>query len=1008
MIEEHRSHVYISKIQSYQHATRYERRHHKARSTANLKVAVCQSCQNHQTKKHNSCQNQQTKKQKAEFLAFVKYQTMLTVASRVQGSCAKTENGEKKQFDEELERKLEALTKAQQAYYDIGQQQVDEAFRAAALAANEMRVPLAKMACQETGLGIVEDKVLKNHFATEFTYHKYKDAKTVGVISENVAAGFTQVANPVGPVLGIVPVTNPTSTAIFKALICIKTRNAFMVSPPRRAKNSCAEALRVVYEAVRKVGLPEGCITHLAHPTPALAIELLKRDELKFVLATGGTGMVKACYASGKPAVGVGAGNTPVVIDETANLERCASQTFASKTFDNGTICASEQSLIVVESKAHELENIFKRSGGYFLNPEEKKKVVDKLFKDGEGHINPDVVGQSALRIAELSGITVPPTTRILLGRCTEVGPSELMSYEKLCPVLAWYTCKDFDDGLAKAKALVENQGLGHTSALYTSEQNKDRILRFENTMPTGRVLVDSPTTFGALGDVYNFALEPSLTLGCGSWGGSVTSANVGISHLLNIKSVASRRENMLCVASRRENMLWFRVPQRIFFKRGVIPEAFRTIAKLKRAFIVSDDMMVELGHVRRVVDVLRGMGFMVDRYHDVLPDPTSEQIKEGVTRMQRFGPDCVVAIGGGSVLDAAKAMKLVYEHPEMKLEEMYVRFMDIRKRIVEFPRSGSKIKSMICIPTTSGTGAEITPFVVITDSVTKKKYPIADYALTPDMAIIDCEFSKGMPKKLTAHTGLDVLTHAFESMVSILASDFTRPLSLQAIDLVFKYLPRAYKNGEHDLEAREAMHNASAIAGMAFSNAFLGICHSMAHALGSTHKVPHGLANALLLTHVVNYLATYTPSKQAFFSQYSHYHPMEDYAKIFDFLNMSLPKDLQSPGHEHMHKTHALIEAVERLKAELHIPASIKDAGVDEDDFLTSLDAMTEAAFDDQCTGASPRYPLIKEIKQLYKDAYYGELNMEGWDVTEVEHRLNFFKDIRASKERPSMLGKI
>eukprot|EP00457_Paulinella_chromatophora_P001587 gb/GEZN01001589.1/.p1 GENE.gb/GEZN01001589.1/~~gb/GEZN01001589.1/.p1 ORF type:complete len:959 (-),score=131.04 gb/GEZN01001589.1/:68-2812(-) len=883
-----------------------------------------------------------------------------------------------------MEAKLAALTKAQTAFLDLDQRQIDEGFRAAALAANEKRVPLAKMAVQETGLGIIEDKVIKNHFASEFTYHKYKDSRTVGVIAESVAAGYTQVAGPVGPVLGIIPVTNPTSTAILHSLLCLKTRNALMVSPHPKAQNCTAEALNIIYEAAVKAGLPKGCISYVKEPSPAMSLDLLKRKEIKFVLATGGSAMVRACYSSGKPAVGVGAGNTPVLIDETVDLEMVASHVVVSKTFDNGTICGSEQSLVVVEEKTAELEEIFAHIGCHFLSEAEKQLLTQALFPsqyaDGSWKIAADMVGQSAHKIAARCGITVPPHTKILLARCSEIGVNEPLSYEKLCPVLAYYTCKDYDHGLKLAKDLVDNGGLGHTSSLYTDERNKDRILKFEQLMPTGRVLVDSPSTFGGIGDLYNFALEPSLTLGCGSWGGS-NGGNVGITNLLNIKNVAARRENMM----------WFRVPKRIFFKRGVLNEALKDVAHLKRVFVVSDANMLQLGHVKKVVDALQAQGFAIDVCHDVLPDFTAKQVKEGVTQMQKFGPDCVVAVGGGSVIDAAKAMRLLYEHPELKLDEMRVRFMDIRKRIVEFPKLRSKVQSVICIPTTSGTAAEVTPFVVITDEATGRKYPIADYALTPDIAIIDPEFSKSMPPDLTAYTGLDVLTHALESSVSVLASHYTKPLSWHAIALVFQYLPRAVKNGD-DMEAREMMHNASTLAGMALSNAFLGINHSMAHALGSVHRVPHGLANALLLTHVINYLATYTPTKQAIFSQYTHYRAMEDYAAIADMLKLSIDDNAAAhPASSHAHKgdvllrkCQALIKAIDGLKAELKIPSSIAECGIDEKTYLASINEMANLAFDDQCTGASPRFPLISEMEQLYRDAFYGLIMDEDADMSE------------------------
>ncbi|MBI9021139.1 MAG: bifunctional acetaldehyde-CoA/alcohol dehydrogenase [Verrucomicrobia bacterium] len=851
---------------------------------------------------------------------------------------------------EKLNDMIQGVKKAQALFATFPQEKVDEIFRRAAIAANGARIHLAKMAVAETGMGIVEDKVIKNHFASEYIYNRYKCTKTCGVLEYDETFGITKIAEPIGIIAGVVPTTNPTSTAIFKALITLKTRNGIVFSPHPRAKDSTAEAARIVREAAEAAGAPKGLIACIDTPSVVLSNALMTHPDIALILATGGPGMVKAAYSSGKPALGVGAGNTPAVIDETACIQTAVNSILISKTFDNGVICASEQSVVVVESIYNAVKEEFKKRGATILTPAQKKKVGETIMVDG--HLNAKIVGQSAGKIAQLAGITVSDDTKVLIGEATKIGADEPFSFEKLSPVLGLYKALDFEDALHKAEALVAAGGIGHTSVLYTDPLNRDRITAFGAMMKTGRILVNTPSSQGAIGDLYNFKLEPSLTLGCGSWGGNSVSENVGVKHLMNVKTVAERRDNML----------WFNVPRSIYFKYGCLPLALKDLTGNKRAMIVTDKPLFDLGMVEKVTTALEAARIDYQIFYDVKPDPDLSTIKAGLKVMNGYKPDVIIALGGGSPMDAAKIMWLMYESPETKFEDLAMRFMDIKKRICTFPELGKKAK-LVCIPTTSGTGSEVTPFAVVTDDATGAKYPIADYALTPDMAICDPELVMGMPKSLVAFGGIDAVTHALEALVSIISTEFTNPQALEALRLLFKYLPDSYATG--DRKAREKVHYAATLAGMSFANAFLGICHSLAHKLGAAYHLPHGMANALMINEVIKFNATDNPIKQAAFSQYSWPTAKERYARAADYLGLG--------GKTNDEKVKLLIQAIDELKMKLGIPASIKDAGVDEKEFYANLDQLSENAFDDQCTGANPRFPLISELKALYIAAYEG-----------------------------------
>lgn len=853
----------------------------------------------------------------------------------------------------QLQATISRIRQAQKQFATYSQQQVDDIFREAAIAANNARIELAKMAVEETGMGLVEDKVIKNHFASEFIYNQYKDAKTCGVIDADEAFGITHIAEPIGVIAAVVPTTNPTSTAIFKALISLKTRNGIIFSPHPRAKKSTIAAAQIILDAAVKAGAPEGIIGWIAEPSVELSQIVMTEADL--ILATGGHGMVHAAYASGKPAIGVGAGNTPAIIDETAHIKMAVNSILLSKTFDNGVICASEQSVIVLKEVYNEVRKEFEERGAYFLKSDELDKVRNIILVNGV--LNANIVGQAAAKIATLAGFTVPENTKILIGEVTSVELEEPFSHEKLSTLLAMYKAENFDDALAKAVRLVELGGFGHTSVLYTdATHSQERIDKFGATMKTGRTIINMPSSQGAIGDIYNFKLAPSLTLGCGSWGGNSVSENVGVKHLLNIKTVASRRENML----------WFRVPEKTYFKYGCLPVALRELKDLgkKKVFIVTDKVLYDLGYTDILVKVLDELGINHKLFYDVSPDPTLACARKGAEEMLSYQPDTIVALGGGSPMDAAKIMWVLYEHPQEKFEDLAMRFMDIRKRVYHFPKMGEKAL-FVAIPTSAGTGSEVTPFAVITDENTGVKYPLADYELTPDIAIVDAELMMQMPKGLTAATGIDALTHALECYVSVLASEFTNGLALEAIRLVFKYLPLCYTEGTTNIKAREKMAHASTIAGMAFANGFLGICHSLAHKLGATHHIAHGVANGMLITEVVRFNAVDNPRKQAAFPQYKYPNAKWRYARVADYLNLGGTTDDE--------KVQLLIAAIEDLKAKVGIPKSIQEAGVSSERFYATLDAMAEQAFDDQCTGANPRYPLISELKQLYINAFEG-----------------------------------
>ncbi len=856
---------------------------------------------------------------------------------------------------EKLERTLAKVREAQRKFAVYTQEQVDKIFRAAALAANSMRIPLAKQAVEETGMGIVEDKVIKNHYASEYIYNAYKNTPTCGVIEEDSVFGIKKIAEPIGVIAAVIPTTNPTSTAIFKTLLALKTRNGIIISPHPRAKLSTIAAAKTVLEAAVKAGAPEDIIGWI--DIPSLEMTNMVMKEADIILATGGPGMVKAAYSSGKPALGVGAGNTPAIIDDSADVVLAVNSVIHSKTFDNGMICASEQSVIVLGGVYDAVKAEFASRGAYFLNPQELDKVRKTIIINGA--LNAKIVGQSAVRIAALSGIEVPANVKLLVGEVESVDISEEFAHEKLSPVLAMYRAADFEDALSKAEQLIADGGYGHTSSLYCDVLTaQDKIAAHQARMKTCRILINTPSSHGGIGDLYNFKLAPSLTLGCGSWGGNSVSENVGVKHLLNIKTVAERRENML----------WFRAPEKIYMKKGSIPVALdelKNVMGKKRAFIVTDKFLYENGYTRTITDKLDEMGVIHTTFFDVESDPSLASAKSGAAAMTAFCPDVIIAVGGGSAMDAAKIMWVLYEHPDVDFMDMAMRFQDIRKRIYAFPKMGEKAY-FIAIPTSSGTGSEATPFAVITDESTGIKYPLADYELMPDMAIIDTDLMMNMPKGLTAASGIDAMTHALEAYASMMATDFTDGLALKAIKLIFDYLPRCYDNGPNDPQAREKMANASTIAGMAFANAFLGVCHSMAHKLGAYHHIAHGIANALMIDHVLRYNAAEVPAKMGTFPQYSHPHTLRRYGEIADFLGI--------PGKDDSEKLEGLIAKLDKLKADIGIKDTIRDYGVDEQAFLDKLDEMSEQAFDDQCTGANPRYPLISEIKEMYLKAYYGK----------------------------------
>ncbi|PHM56552.1 bifunctional acetaldehyde-CoA/alcohol dehydrogenase [Xenorhabdus sp. KK7.4] len=862
----------------------------------------------------------------------------------------------------ELNELVARVKKAQREFASFSQEQVDQIFRAAAFAAADARIPLAKLAVSESGMGVVEDKVIKNHFASEYIYNAYKDDKTCGILSEDDTFGTITIAEPVGIICGIVPTTNPTSTAIFKALISLKTRNGIIFSPHPRAKNATNKAAEIVLQAAVAAGAPKDIIGWIDEPSVELSNALMHHPDINLILATGGPGMVKAAYSSGKPAIGVGAGNTPVVIDESADIKRAVASILMSKTFDNGVICASEQSVIVVDSVYKQVRERFSSHGGYILQGKELKAVQNIILKNGS--LNAAIVGQPAIKIAEMAGISVPENTKILIGEVTIVDEKEPFAHEKLSPLLAMYRGKDFGDAVGKAEKLVEMGGIGHTSSLYIDQDNQAaRIKYFGDKMKTARILINTPASQGGIGDLYNFKLSPSLTLGCGSWGGNSISENVGPKHLINTKTVAKRAENML----------WHKIPKSIYFRRGSLPVALEEVATdgAKRAFIVTDSFLFNNGYADQVIRVLKSHHVETEVFFEVEADPTLSIVRKGAEQMRLFKPDIIIALGGGSPMDAAKIMWVMYEHPETHFEELALRFMDIRKRIYKFPKMGIKAK-MVAITTTSGTGSEVTPFAVVTDDITGQKYPLADYALTPDMAIVDANLVMDMPKSLCAFGGLDAVTHALEAYVSVLANEYSDGQALQALKLLKDFLPASYQQGSQNPVARERVHNAATIAGIAFANAFLGVCHSMAHKLGSEFHIPHGLANALLICNVIRYNANDNPTKQTAFSQYDRPQARRRYAEIAEHLGLSKTGDRTAT------KIEKLLAWLEELKSQLNIPDSIRAAGVQESDFLAKIDKLAEDSFDDQCTGANPRYPLIAELKQLLLDSFYGRKFIE------------------------------
>ena len=860
--------------------------------------------------------------------------------------------------EQEIINKLvDKVSAAQKIYATYTQEQVDEIFKKVALKLSSMRIPLAKLAVEETGMGVLEDKVIKNHFASEYIYNKYKNVQTCGILEEDKISGIMKIADPIGVIAGVIPTTNPTSTAIFKALIALKTRNAIIFSPHPRAKGCTVETAKIILEEAVKAGAPADIIGWIESPTITLSQMLMTHPKVDTILATGGPGMVKAAYSSGKPALGVGAGNTPAVIDETADIQMAVSSILISKTFDNGMICASEQSVVVVKDVYDAVKKEFADRGAYILSEKEKKALASVIIVDGR--LNAAIVGQPAYKIAELAKIKVPAVTKVLIAEVSEVGHIEPFSEEKLSPVLAMYKAENFIEAAKTAKSLVSFGGNGHTSVLYTNENNDDRIKHYGQLIHTARIIINAPASQGALGDLYNFRLEPSLTLGCGSWGGNSISENIGVKHLMNIKTVASRQENML----------WFRVPPKVYFKAGCLPHALKELKGKKRAFIVTDKPLFDLGYTNQITDVLEQVGISFQIFTDVNPDPDLATINKALAVVNSFKPDVIIALGGGSPIDAAKIVWLMYEQPTLKFDDLAMRFMDIRKRICEFPTLGNKAY-MVAIPTTSGTGSEVTPFAVITDETTGVKYPIADYALTPNMAIVDSNLVLSMPKGLCAAGGIDALVHSIEAISSTLATEYTNGLAFEAIRLIFKYLPASYNEGAKNAYAREKLHNAATLAGMAFANAFLGVCHSMAHKLGSAHHLPHGVANALLVSQVIRYNSSLNPTKQAAFAQYKYPSVRSRFARIADYLNLG--------GKDDAEKVDLLIKAIEDLKKQVGIAASIKEAGIDKQVFEDGLDELSLLAFDDQCTGANPRYPLIAEIKQLYRYAFDGVTDFE------------------------------
>lgn len=860
----------------------------------------------------------------------------------------------------ELDQLVARTKAAQQKFANFTQEQVDYIFRSAALAAADARIPLARMAFEETGMGVMEDKVIKNHFASEYIYNKYKDDKTCGILSEEPEYGIFTVAEPVGLICAIVPTTNPTSTAIFKALISLKTRNGVIFSPHPRAKRSTCEAARIVLDAAVKAGAPKDIIGWIDEPTVELSNALMHHDDINLILATGGPGMVKAAYSSGKPAIGVGAGNTPAVIDEYADIKRAVASILMSKTFDNGVICASEQSVVVVDKVYDQVRERFASHGAYVLSGNEAGAVRD-IIMNKKGTLNAEIVGQSAVKIAQMAGIEVPPRTKVLIAEVEDVNDEEVFAHEKLSPTLAMYRAKNFDHATRIAADLVALGGIGHTSVLYTDQDlQQERVAAYGDRMKTARVLINSPASQGGIGDLYNFRLAPSLTLGCGSWGGNSISENVGPQHLINKKTVAKRAENML----------WHKLPPSIYFRRGALPFALEELKGKKRCLIVTDRFLFENGYINETVAVLKGLGIEVETFFDVQADPTLAVVRKGWELARSFEPDIILAQGGGSPMDAAKIMWVMYEHPEVEFADLALRFMDIRKRIYRFPKLGVKAQ-FVAVPTTSGTGSEVTPFAVVTDEKTGIKYPIADYELTPNMAIIDADLVMNMPKSLTAHGGIDAVTHALEAYVSIMANEYSDGQALAALKLLKQYLPSAYKNGASDPKAREQVHNGATLAGIAFANAFLGVCHSMAHKIGAQFHLAHGLSNALLLANVVRYNAVDNPTKQTAFSQYDRPKALCRYAEVARHLDLGGKTDEESVEN--------LVNWIEQLKKDCDIPASIQAAGVAEADFLDHVDEVSEKAFDDQCTGANPRYPLIAEIRQVLLDSYYGRAYKEG-----------------------------
>ena len=852
---------------------------------------------------------------------------------------------------DELKEAFVRCRAAQAKFATYTQEQVDKIFLAAATAANKARIRLAKMAVEETGMGVVEDKVIKNHYASEYIYNAYKDTKTCGVIEYDSAYGIQRIAEPIGLVGAVIPTTNPTSTAIFKALICLKTRNCIMISPHPRAKRCTVEAAKIVYEAAVAAGAPEDIIAWVDEPSLEMTNHIMKESDL--ILATGGPGMVKAAYSSGKPALGVGAGNVPAVIDSSADIKLAVSSIIHSKTFDNGMICASEQSVIILDDIYEAVRAEFLARGCYILNEDECEKVRKTILVGGA--LNAKIVGQSAHTIAALAGVEVPESAKILIGEVESTDLSEEFAHEKLSPVLAMYRASSFEDAMDKADTLVRDGGIGHTASLYVDTvTSRDKLNAYADRMKACRIVVNTPSAHGGIGDLYNFKMTPSLTLGCGSWGGNSVSENVGVKHLLNIKAVAERRENML----------WFRAPEKVYFKKGCLPVALDELKKYKKAFIVTDTFLYQNGYTRPVKEKLDQLGIIHNTFHNVEPDPTLACARAGAAQMATFQPDVIIAVGGGSAMDAAKIMWVLYEHPEADFMDMAMRFVDIRKRIYEFPKMGEKAY-FVAVPTTAGTGSEVTPFAVITDESTGIKYPLADYELLPNMAIVDADMMMHAPKGLTAASGIDAVTHALEAYVSVMATGYTDGLALRALKLIFDNLPAAYDNGPNDPRARENMGTAACMAGMAFANAFLGICHSMAHKLGAFHHLPHGVANALMINEVIRFNAAEVPTKMGTFSQYDHPHTLARYAEVANYLGLG--------GHTDEEKVENLCAAIDELKAKIGIQNTIKDYGIDEADFLARLDDMVEQAFDDQCTGANPRYPLMREIKQMYLNAYYG-----------------------------------